>query len=37
MTRKVHFLRPHLDYFPENLGAVTEGQEVRFHPNIKEM
>jgi hypothetical protein len=34
---KVHFLNAHLDYFPENLGAVSEEQGKRFHQDIKEM
>ncbi|GBN33164.1 hypothetical protein AVEN_20146-1 [Araneus ventricosus] len=29
MTLKVHFLDSHLDYFPENLGAVSEEQGER--------
>ncbi|GBO41656.1 hypothetical protein AVEN_134408-1 [Araneus ventricosus] len=32
---KVHFLDSHLDYFPENLGAVSEEQGERFHQDIK--
>jgi hypothetical protein len=28
---KVHFLDSHLDYFPTNLGDVSEEQEERFH------
>jgi hypothetical protein len=31
MSLKVHFLNAHLDYFPENLGAVSEEQGERFH------
>ncbi|GFW59350.1 exportin-7 [Trichonephila clavipes] len=34
---KVHFLHSHLDYFPENLGAVSEEQGERFHQDVKEM
>jgi hypothetical protein len=34
---KVHFLASHLDYFPENLGAVSEEQGERFHQDTKEM
>ncbi|GBN29054.1 hypothetical protein AVEN_248078-1 [Araneus ventricosus] len=34
---KVHFLNSHLDYFPENLGEVSEEQGERFHQDIKEM
>jgi hypothetical protein len=30
-------LASHLDYFPENLGAVSEEQGERFHRDIKEM
>ncbi|GFW25147.1 uncharacterized protein TNCV_2262051 [Trichonephila clavipes] len=36
MSVQVHFLHSHLDYFPENLGTVSEEQE-RFHQDIKEM
>jgi hypothetical protein len=35
MSLKVHFLNAHLDYFPENLGAVSEEQGERFHQDIK--
>ena len=37
MSIKIHFLHSHLDYFPENLGAVSEEQGERFHQDIKEM
>ncbi|GBM50899.1 hypothetical protein AVEN_54336-1 [Araneus ventricosus] len=37
MSLKVHFLDSHLDYFPENLGAVSEEQGEIFHQDIKEM
>ncbi|GBO44042.1 hypothetical protein AVEN_5001-1 [Araneus ventricosus] len=37
MSLKVHFLDSHLDYFPENLGVVSEEQGERFHQDIKEM
>lgn len=37
MSIKVHFLHSHLDFFPENLGAVSEEQGERFHQDIKEM
>ncbi|GBM52068.1 hypothetical protein AVEN_131088-1 [Araneus ventricosus] len=36
MSLKVHFLDSHLDYFPENLGAVRKEQGERFHQDIKE-
>ncbi|GBN18852.1 hypothetical protein AVEN_188289-1 [Araneus ventricosus] len=34
---KVHFLMCHLDYFPENLGEVSEEHSERFHQDIKQM
>ncbi|GBM56940.1 hypothetical protein AVEN_82431-1 [Araneus ventricosus] len=37
MSLKVHFLDSHLDYFPENLGEVSEEEGERFHQDIKEM
>ena len=37
MSVKVHFLYSHLDYFPENLGAISEEQGERFHQDIKVM
>ena len=37
MSFKVHFLQNHLEYFPENLGALNEGQGERFHQDIKIM
>ncbi|GFV82760.1 uncharacterized protein TNCV_4147281 [Trichonephila clavipes] len=37
MSVKVHFLHSHLDYFPKNLGAVSEEQGERLHQDIKEM
>lgn len=37
MSLKLHFLYSHLDYFPENLGDVSEEQGERFHQDLKEM
>jgi hypothetical protein len=37
LSLKVHFLNVHLDYFTENLGAVSEKLGERFHQDIKEM
>lgn len=37
MSLKVHFLHSHLDYFPENLGSVSEEQGERFHQDVKTM
>ena len=31
---KVHFLHSHLDFFPENCGAVSDKYEERFHQEI---
>ena len=35
MSIKLHYLFSHLDYFPENLGDVSEEQEERFHQDIR--
>jgi hypothetical protein len=37
MSLKLNFLHFHLDYFPENLGDLSEEQGERFHQDIKEM
>lgn len=37
MSLKMHFLHSHLDFFPENLGAVSDEQGERFHQDIKAM
>ena len=37
MSVKVHFLHSHLEYFLENLGALSEEQGERFHQDIKIM
>jgi hypothetical protein len=37
MCLKIHFLNSHLDYFPKNLGAVSEEQGECFHQDVKEM
>ena len=37
MSVKMHFLKSHLDYFPDNLGAFSEEQGERFHQDIKTM
>lgn len=36
MSVKVHFLFNHIDYFPENLGDLSEEHGERFHQDIKE-
>ena len=33
----MHFLRSHLDYFPQNCGDLTEEQGQRFHQVIRVM
>jgi hypothetical protein len=35
MSLKLHFVASHLDYFPPNLGAVSEEQVERFHQDVK--
>ena len=37
MSIKVHYPFSHLDYFPENLGNVSEEQGERFHYDIRMM
>ena len=37
MSVKVYFLHSHLEYFPENLGALSEEQGESFHQDIKIM
>ena len=37
MSLKVHFLHAHLDYFPQNLGDMSEEHGERFYQNIKSM
>jgi hypothetical protein len=37
MSLKLHFLHFHLDYFPENLGDLSEEQGEGFHQDVKEM
>ena len=35
MSKKVHFLHTHLDYFHQNLGDTSEKHGERFHQDIK--
>jgi hypothetical protein len=37
MSLKVHLLHSHLDFFPENLGEVSNEQGECFHQDIKSM
>ena len=37
MSIKLRYLFSHLDYFPKNLGDVSEEQGERFHQDIKIM
>ena len=37
MSAKVHYLHSHLDFFPANLGHMSEEQGERFHQYIKTM
>lgn len=34
---KMHFLKSHLDYFPDNLGAFSDEQGERFHQDLADM
>jgi len=34
MSMKIHFLGPHLDFFPENLGEVSDENGESFHQGI---
>jgi hypothetical protein len=37
MNLKLHFLTSNLDYFPPNLGAVSEEQGKMFHQDLKDV
>ncbi|KAF2361910.1 hypothetical protein FHG87_007339, partial [Trinorchestia longiramus] len=37
MSLKIHFLHSHLNFFPPNLGAVSNENGERFHQDITEM
>ena len=37
MSLKAHFIHPHLDFFPENCGAVSDEHGERFHQEISSM
>ena len=37
MSLKIHFLHSHLDFFPANLGAISDEQGERFHQDIQAM
>jgi len=37
MILKIHFLESYLDFFPENLGEVSDEHGERFHPDIMAM
>jgi len=37
MSLKIHFLESHLDFFPENLGEVSDEHGERFHQDILAM
>ena len=37
MSLKIHFLEVHLDFFPENLGEVSDEHGERFHQDIVTM
>jgi hypothetical protein len=33
----IHFLNSHFEFFPENLGTISEKNEEQFHQNISNM
>ncbi|UYV79193.1 hypothetical protein LAZ67_17001455 [Cordylochernes scorpioides] len=37
MSLKIHFLHSHLDFFPDNLGAVSDENGERFHQDMSSM
>lgn len=37
MSPKMHYLHSHLNYFPENLGRVSDEQGERFHQELLKM
>ena len=37
MSLKLHFLHSHLDFFPPNLGDVSDEHGERFHQDISQM
>jgi len=37
MSLKIHFLESHLNFFPENLGELSDVHDERFHQNIMTM
>ncbi|UYV84372.1 hypothetical protein LAZ67_X001961 [Cordylochernes scorpioides] len=37
LSLKIHFLHSHLDFFPDNLGAVSDEHGERFHQDISSM
>ncbi|UYV80151.1 hypothetical protein LAZ67_18001830 [Cordylochernes scorpioides] len=37
MSIKIHFLHSHLDFFPDNLGAVSDEHGELFHQDISSM
>ncbi|UYV84905.1 hypothetical protein LAZ67_X003948 [Cordylochernes scorpioides] len=37
MSLKIHFLHSHLDFFPDNLGAISDEHGERFHQAISSM
>jgi len=34
MSLKIHFLHSHLDFFPENCGAMSDEHGERFHQDV---
>lgn len=37
MSLKLHFLKSHLDFFPKNMGSVSDEHGERFHQDVSQM
>lgn len=37
MSLKIHFLHSHLDFFPDNLGIVSDEHGERFHQDLMDL
>ncbi|GBN04397.1 hypothetical protein AVEN_14740-1, partial [Araneus ventricosus] len=37
MSLKIHFFHSHLEFYPENLGSVSDEHGERFHQDISDM
>lgn len=37
MSLKLQFVHTHLDFFPDNMGAISDEHRERFHKDVDEM